>query len=702
MTLAGQKRKREDKHPYLDGNFAPVKQIFPLTPCSYTGCIPDELAGGQYVRNGGNPVTNEDLGRDAHWFDGDGMLCGVSFTRFEDADGKSQVLPDFVNQYILTDLYLSTLGSPSLRHPILPSIATLVNPLASLFLILYRIIRTVLLVTLSFLYGSKQAIRKISVANTSIYYHDGRALAGCESGPPMRVSLPGLETVGWYDAVQAEGESGGSIATSKDHGNAFGGGGLFGFMKEWTTAHPKVDQKTGEMILFHSSFAPPHVHYSVIPESNERSSKTTPLNRLVNAPVPGVCSAKMMHDFGVSPSHTIIMDLPLSLDPLNLAKGRPVVEYDSSKASRFGIFPRRDPSAVRWFETSACCIFHTANTWDSLDYTGRVTSVNLLSCRLTSASLVFSAGNLDAPQPQPTKIIDEPIISEKSISFFESYDQDELVDEESSLLKHANDIRPSNTLVPILSDPCDELDQCRLYYHSFSLSSQLSSNTITHQFALSAIPFEFPSLRKSVEMSAARFIYGCSTTSTTSFGTALARAVKIDALVKMNVHELISRGKSRPPRGITGCVDTRNIHQIIASTNPEDPIKVFKMPSGWFAQEPQFVPRHGSQTEDDGYLLTYAFDESQLLPSGECKPDAKSELWVIDARNMDTVVCRVQLPQRVPYGLHGNWFTEDEVLGQRGVEKIRSTDVVLPKVEKRGIIGSAWIAGRRWMERRLA
>ena len=69
-----------------------------------------------------------------------------------------------------------------------------------------RILRTVLLVILSHLPGSKQKIKKISVANTNVVFHDGRALATCESGPPMRIQLPGLETVGWYDGAKAEGE----------------------------------------------------------------------------------------------------------------------------------------------------------------------------------------------------------------------------------------------------------------------------------------------------------------------------------------------------------------------------------------------------------------------------------------------------------------------------------------------------------------
>lgn len=185
-------------------------------------------------------MTNEDLGRDAHWFDGDGMLSGVAFR----TNGEKGVMePEFVNQYILTDVYLSTLATPALRTPILPSIATLVNPLSSLITIVLRILRTVLLVALSHLPGSRQAIRKISVANTAIIYHDGRALATCESGPPMRVALPGLETVGWYDGIQNEGESG------HEMGPGFGGGGIMNWMKEWSTAHVCMPPKCNSALL---------------------------------------------------------------------------------------------------------------------------------------------------------------------------------------------------------------------------------------------------------------------------------------------------------------------------------------------------------------------------------------------------------------------------------------------------------------------
>ena len=389
-----------------------------------------------------------------------------------------------------------------------------------------------------------------------------------------------------------------------------------------------MDPVTSELISFHSTFAPPYIHYSIIPATQNRFSKAALLEpvRLLTAPVAGVSSAKMMHDFGVSRHHTIIMDLPLSLDPLNLAKNKPVVSYDPTSRSRFGVFPRYQPDNVRWFETNPCCIFHTANSWDSTEPNSKsgnqVTTVNMLACRLTSASLVFSAGDIAAPIPSA----DIPIENQ-------------------------------------------ETDQCRLYYYQFRLDTDTA--LIRHQWALSAVPFEFPSLRESESMTAAKFIYGCSV-SDSSFGAALGRAVKIDSLVKMNVEELISRGLRNPPVQIKGCVDIRSVTEILASEEKDDPIRIFKMPPGWHAQEPRFIPRDLGTSQDDGWLVSYVFDESQLDLNGECFPGAKSELWIIDAKNMTDVVAKIQLPQRVPYGLHGSWFSEDEIKNQRPADSFRS------------------------------
>jgi hypothetical protein len=62
------KRKDSTVHPYLAGNFAPVFTEYISHACEVVhGAVPDELLGGQYVRNGGNPIFPPEMGRHYHW-----------------------------------------------------------------------------------------------------------------------------------------------------------------------------------------------------------------------------------------------------------------------------------------------------------------------------------------------------------------------------------------------------------------------------------------------------------------------------------------------------------------------------------------------------------------------------------------------------------------------------------------------------------
>ncbi|MFI2458038.1 carotenoid oxygenase family protein [Streptomyces sp. NPDC019539] len=63
--------------------------------------------------------------------------------------------------------------------------------------------------------------------------------------------------------------------------------------------------------------------------------------------------------------------------------------------------------------------------------------------------------------------------------------------------------------------------------------------------------------------------------------------------------------------------------------------------------EAVFTAAEGGTTEDDGYLLTIVSDLTA---------DA-SELLVLDAGDLTTVAA-VELPRRVPAGIHGNWIPD--------------------------------------------
>ena len=214
--------QRPTTHAYLGGNYAPVRSELPLTGCRLVlGPIPKELWGGQYVRNGGNPTgTSQSTNSKAHWFDGNGMLAGVFFPE----PSSQPIQPQFINRSILTDVYRLT--TDRLQTPIIPSIATLVDPSTTLWTLFLGVTRAFLFYALTWIPGlyhrsaascfndagdnidekeqDRYKATRLSVANATIWYHDGKILTGCESGPPMRVLLPGLETLDWWTGKNEE------------------------------------------------------------------------------------------------------------------------------------------------------------------------------------------------------------------------------------------------------------------------------------------------------------------------------------------------------------------------------------------------------------------------------------------------------------------------------------------------------------------
>lgn len=73
------------------------------------------------------------------------------------------------------------------------------------------------------------------------------------------------------------------------------------------------------------------------------------------------------------------------------------------------------------------------------------------------------------------------------------------------------------------------------------------------------------------------------------------------------------------------------------------------MGPGRHSAEPYFVPKHDGAAEDDGYLMTFVYDEGRNA----------SELVVLDAADTERApIARVLLPARVPYGFHGSWIPD--------------------------------------------
>jgi carotenoid cleavage dioxygenase len=74
---------------------------------------------------------------------------------------------------------------------------------------------------------------------------------------------------------------------------------------------------------------------------------------------------------------------------------------------------------------------------------------------------------------------------------------------------------------------------------------------------------------------------------------------------------------------------------------------------GRFTGEPVFVPAADSREEDQGWLMAFVYDAAR---------DA-SDFVILDARDITAEpVASVALPQRVPFGFHGNWVNDAELV----------------------------------------
>lgn len=209
-------------------------------------------------------------------------------------------------------------------------------------------------------------------ANTALVWHDGRLLALWEGGPPHEVKVPSLETVGPHTYQ--------------------------GKLKHAFTAHPKVDPATGEMILFgYNLVMRPFVHHSVVNAKGEMIS-TTPIE--LKQPV-------MMHDFAVTASKSIFMDLPEVFDLSRAMKGQHPLVFQKERGSRFGVLPRHGQAKeIRWFESPSCFVFHTLNAYDEGD------EVVLLACRMPEFPSEVSFGGDSHPSDRAASKPLEPILYE--------------------------------------------------------------------------------------------------------------------------------------------------------------------------------------------------------------------------------------------------------------------------------------------------
>lgn len=164
----------------------------------------------------------------------------------------------------------------------------------------------------------------------NVLAHAGRILACGEVGLPYELT-PELDTVGQCDFD-------GTIGTN-------------------FTAHPKLDPVTGELLAFGYDFGPTNLRYHRF-GADGRTVQT----EVIDTPAP-----TMMHDFGVTATRVVFMDLPVIFDAELLGRGMPF-RWEPSNGARLGVMPRDGGNAdVQWIDLEPCYVFHPLNAYDDGD-----------------------------------------------------------------------------------------------------------------------------------------------------------------------------------------------------------------------------------------------------------------------------------------------------------------------------------------------
>lgn len=165
--------------------------------------------------------------------------------------------------------------------------------------------------------------------NVNVIQHAGRILALPEVGLPYELDA--------------------ELATRRQYDFA-------GVLRSSMTAHPKIDPVSGELLFFGYDFGPVHLRY-------HRATKDGRLDRTVEISTP---APTMIHDFGVTQTRVVFMDLPVVFDLQLVAQGyRMPFRWSNEHQARIGVMPRDGGDAdVRWIEIEPCFVYHPLNAYD--------------------------------------------------------------------------------------------------------------------------------------------------------------------------------------------------------------------------------------------------------------------------------------------------------------------------------------------------
>ena len=288
---------KPSNHPYLNGAWTPLHEEVDASDLDVThGAIPADI-DGVYLRNTENQV-HQPLGR-FHPFDGDGMIHQIEFQ-----SGRAS----YRNRFVRTRCFAAEQEAKGSLWGGLADPAHL---------------------ALRPGFGAHGALKDSS--STDVVVHAGQALSTfyqCGEGyrlDPLTLNQLGVEAWTPIDGI---------------------------------SAHPKVDEATGELLFFNYSKHAPYLHLGEVGADNQ-------LIRYTPVPLPG---PRLPHDMAFTENYSILFDLPMFWEPSALALGKYVTRFHPELPLRIAVFPRHGRTEdIRWFEAESTYVLHWVNAYEEGD-----------------------------------------------------------------------------------------------------------------------------------------------------------------------------------------------------------------------------------------------------------------------------------------------------------------------------------------------
>ncbi|AMO59695.1 lignostilbene-alpha,beta-dioxygenase-like protein [Mycolicibacterium phlei] len=292
----------DDDHPYRTGPWRPQNTEYDADDLQVIeGEIPADL-DGVYLRNTENPL--HPALAFYHPFDGDGMIHAVGFR-----DGKAF----YRNRFVRTDGFLEEQEAGGALWP--------------------GCAEPVQLAKRDYGWGARTLMKDAS--STDVVVHRGTALTSFwQCGDLYRLNPYTAETLGKED---------------------FNGG----FPSDWgVSAHPKVDEHTGELLYFSYSKQAPYMRWGVVDENND-------VVHTADVELPG---PRLPHDMAFTENYVIFNDFPMFWDPKLLEADIHLPTFRPELPSRFAVVPRRGGAGdVKWFEAAPTYVLHFTNAYEDGD-----------------------------------------------------------------------------------------------------------------------------------------------------------------------------------------------------------------------------------------------------------------------------------------------------------------------------------------------